>query len=425
MATRRRRHADEETQLLVESSINSQPPPQGSFSSQLPPQASFYSQPPPESSLYSQPPPQASFYSQPLPEPSFTSPSHPSPPPAAEIPRLLAIRDAFLTIPLRSVISRKKPLRALLRSTGAHAKANYRIARTHTLNAVQHASLKSVLTVLNDNFPGDDSTHRFTSSITDANTTDDDLAALADTIDRGLIAFAANDAHTRPHDTSPASSTWSPTPRRCSNASTQHDEEPNADPCCLCTTPGCTETNIVPSTSHSTDFWDFIALFRGPIAVLSLKTAAGIGLLNTLWLCRDCRGLFAQSRVSLLPQVVDVTPPFAFPYDPCEVANYALVLEFPGGIEGAVVDVLRDDGTARRMMPGDMFLFRTDDAKNLPLPHPLLLQINVVCNRMVVLRRAAGYPVGGEGVVVGDERTEEKEQHARELGIKKRRGNSA
>lgn len=70
-----------------------------------------------------------------------------------------------------------------------------------------------------------------------------------------------------------------------------------------------------------------------------------------------------------------------------------MVVEFPAGLQDVAIAILQDDGEFTRLRPGHVVTMRTADPAKLPLPHPLLLQLHVVCSRMVVLRAAAGYPV--------------------------------
>lgn len=277
------------------------------------------------------------------------------------------------------------------------------------LNEIQRASLTALLAVLNDNFPGDFATETLTIYISDSElTNDNDLAWFANTIDRGLIAFLGKDGHIADLNVLPSK----PTPL-ATEAQTYEPtiEKPNANRCRICNAAECIPTHIVPS-NESADFWAFIGLFRVTNVISSLKAAARChdatgpeNPLNILNLCHNCRCLFTNSLVSFLPQIVESKPVFALPYDPRMVTSYKVVSEFPGGLKSAVIKIMDHDNRSKCLLPGDVFALNTVDAMKCPLPHPALLQVNVLCSRMVNMRNAIGYPVvipaeGGEGTAV-------------------------
>ncbi|KAL0630768.1 hypothetical protein Q9L58_010383 [Maublancomyces gigas] len=109
-----------------------------------------------------------------------------------------------------------------------------------------------------------------------------------------------------------------------------------------------------------------------------------------------------------------------FPDDPRKVAQYQVIVEFPGGMQHVSVPILQEDGEFKRMRPGHVLTLRTADARALPLPHPLLLQLHAVCSRMVIMRAAAGHPVlSDDALQVTEEDTDEQEkEHYGQFGGK-------
>lgn len=151
-----------------------------------------------------------------------------------------------------------------------------------------------------------------------------------------------------------------------------------------------------------------MSIFHGVVATSALKAAAldpdpenSDNLMNVIYLCHNCHVLLDKPLVSLVPQILE-DPTTIFPYDPRAVDHYDVVVEFPGGLEPANIAVLQEDKEYKRMRPGHVLTLRTADPATLPLPHPLLLQLHVVCSRMVVIRAAAGYPVLIDGSSDGD-----------------------
>lgn len=365
--------------------------------------------------------------------------STPPQPPTVSPPlckeRVLAPREMFLTIRHRARDVHEKSISALAEPTGVHALAHTRVTNSPVLSDVQRASLVVLLTILNDYFPGDPMTTKFTLSIACTSLTDGDaLAALADTIDKGLLAFRAKCS---PHDTPSSNLTpliaRSPTspPLDCTPTTTTIDPPATGVPkralgskqsgwttashkiraackardgyrCRLCKLPYYQSAHIIPFSaqdSRDLEFWSFVALFRGANATATLKATAlapdrnnSYNLMNMIQLCPNCHYLFSRQWVSLIPQIIE-DPAFVFPYDPRVVTQYDVVVEFPAGSSVAPIPVMEDDGTGKWMRPGYVFTLRTPDPATLPLPHPLLLQLNVLCSRMVAMRATIGYPV--------------------------------
>lgn len=351
--------------------------------------------------------------------------SNAAPPPEPVLPRVLASRELFFSIPLRPVAVRDQPLRAFTGPTASHLLANTRVTNTDTiLNGLQRASLTAVLAVLNDYFPNDEITRAFTDSVADITGTNNTaLATFADKIDLGLIAFLAkrggqsntpDNQAIAPDTNSSISSTTAVPPKRArvskkSGRSSRRQKIRDAcrtrddEECRLCKDGMGLTAHILPFSlqqgRRSIDFWAFVAMFRGVEATDQLKAAAlepdpkdPDNIMNVIFLCSKCHTLFDSTMVSLIPQILE-SPHSVFPYDPRMVDHYDAVVEFPAGLRRAVVSILQDDGEVKRMRPGHVLTLRTGDPRNLPLPHPLLLQLHAICSRMVVMRAAAGYPV--------------------------------
>lgn len=353
--------------------------------------------------------------------------------PASAVKLVLAPREMFFSIPLRTLAVRGQSIQALSSPCGGHALANTRIAATASLNSLQRASLTSMLTILNDYFPDDDSSKLLTLSLADISQTNDaTLSSMADTIDLGLIAFLAKGGgqHSTPdQDPEPAisaaessSSATAVAHKRArvsnqSGRSTRSQKVKNAciardgDRCRLCNLVECVSAHILPFSLHgrkTVNFWSFVSMFRGADGTASLKAAAlspdpdnADNILNVIQLCRNCHNLLDKSLLTLVPQIVE-DPATVFPYDPHAVRQYGVVAEFPAGLQRAIIPILQDDGELHLMRPGQVLTLCTADPILLPLPHPLLFQLHVICSRMVIMRAAAGYPVLSEHQSDGD-----------------------
>lgn len=301
------------------------------------------------------------------------------------------------------------------------------------ISGVQRASLVVLLTILNDYFPRDPITIEFTRGIAFTGQAEDALlASLAEIIDNGLVAFRARGGpyHTGsltppliaqpsssvPLDRIPTVTTTDPTgtnvtlhTRGSSRAgmTTRSETIRNAciardgDICRLCNIPHSLTAHIILSAhgSRNLDLWSFVAMFRGGDATASVKAAAldpdptnPDNLMNVIQLCANCQRSFDAQRVSLVPQILE-DPASVFPYDPRVVTQYDVVVEFPEGSSQAGIPAIQNNRNLRWVRPGHVITLRTADPTTHPLPHPLLLQLHVLCSRMVVMRAAAGYPV--------------------------------
>lgn len=335
----------------------------------------------------------------------------------------------FFSIPLRPLAVHADPIRPLPVSRAGHLQANARLSDPTTmLNGLQRASLTALLALLNDYFSDAATTISLMRSVGDPAETDDTaLGTLADKIDLGLIAFLAKRGQPNtadavvpssptaaPHGASSASSTTAVPPPKRSRISKESGRSKRRDKiraacksrdgqkCRLCKGEIGLSAHILPFSlqgRRTVDFWAFIAMFRGASATADLRAAAldpdpttTDNILNVIFLCSNCHVLLDKPMVSLIPQILE-SPRSVFPYDPRAVAQYDVVIEFPGGLRGAAIAILQDDGEFKRMRPGHVLTLQTADSANLPLPHPLLLQLHAVCSRMVVMRAAAGYPV--------------------------------
>lgn len=342
---------------------------------------------------------------------------------------VLASREMFFSIPLRPAVMHADPIRSLPVPVcdAGHLRANTRLSDPATLlNGLQRASLTALLALLNDYFGDAETTSYLTRSVGDPAGTDDTaLATLADQIDLGLIAFLAKRGPSNKADTNlpstPASdganSTTSTTavqpPKRTHNSKksgrsnrTQKIRAAcisrDGGQCRLCNDKTGVTAHILPFSlqgRRTLDFWAFIAMFKGTQATTQLKNAAldpepnkTDNILNVIYLCVKCHVLLDTTKISLLPQILENVGS-VFPYNPRTVEEYNVVVEFPAGLQDVAIAILQDDGEFKRLRPGHVLTMHTADPAKLPLPHPLLLQLHVICSRMVVLRAAAGYPV--------------------------------
>lgn len=347
------------------------------------------------------------------------------------VPPVLATREMFFSIPLRPVAVHADPIRSLAVPGDAteHLRANTRLSDPATLlNGLQRASLTALLALLNDNFGDEVTTRSLTRSVGDpAGTDDTTLATLADKIDLGLIAFLAKRGPSNNADTtlpasdvatSTSSTTAVPPPKRThiSKKSGRSNRTQKVRAACiardggqcrLCHDKTGISAHILPFSlqgRRTLDFWAFIAMFKGTQATAQLKDAAldpepnkTDNILNVIYLCVKCHVLLDTTKISLIPQILE-SPGSVFPYNPRTVEQYEVVVEFPAGLQDVAIAILQDDGEFKRLRPGHVLTMHTADPAKLPLPHPLLLQLHVICSRMVVLRAAAGYPV-----LVGDD----------------------
>lgn len=398
------------------------------------------------------------------PDEDVTAPTNTSS--APEVPPVLAPREMFFSIPLRPVAEHADPIRSLPPPVddAGHVRATTRLSDPATsLNGLQRASLTALLTLLTDYFRDAETTRSLTRSIGDPVGTDDTaLATLADKIDLGLIAFLAQRGPSNNTDTtlpsttssdtanSSSSTTAVPPPKRPhrshrSGRSTRTQKVREAcisrdgGQCRLCNDKTGLSAHILPFSlqgRRAVDFWGLIAMFKGASATAHIQAAAldpdpskTDNILNVMYLCVKCHVLLDTTKVSLLPQILE-SGSSLFPYNPRSVHEYDVIVEFPAGLQDVVIAILQPDGEFKRLRPGHAFTMRTADAVELPLPHPLLLQLHAVCSRMVVLRAAAGYPVLGgddesdgemvvvDGVALGEEEEQEGSEWFGEFGGK-------
>lgn len=359
-------------------------------------------------------------------------------PPPLNLPRVLASREMFFSIPLRAVAVRDLTVEALPGPQAVHGRANTRLADPATiLNSLQRASLTAVLAVLNDYFPCE-TTRQLTDSVANITQTNDTtLASLADKIDLGLIAFLAKrgaaqsntpDAMSPPvPDSRITGSSATVVPPKRARVSKKSGRSHRSDKiraacgarddkkCRICKGGVGISAHILPFSLQgrkTVDFWSFVAIFKGIEATAELKAAAfdpdpndADNIMNVIFLCFNCHAFLDKQLISLIPQILE-SPASVFPYDPRIVDCYDAVVEFPQGLQDIIVSILQADGEVKRMRPGHVLTLQTADPENLPLPHPLLLQLHVICSRMVVMRAAAGYPVltddGSDGDTVFD-----------------------
>lgn len=156
------------------------------------------------------------------------------------------------------------------------------------------------------------------------------------------------------------------------------------------------------------DFWAFVAMFQGTLDTADLKAAAldpdpntTDNILNIIFLCHNCHVLLDKPMISLIPPILK--SPSVFAYDPRIVTKYnprivtqyypPILIKFLGRLRDAAIAILQVEGEFKRMRLRHVLMLQTADSANLPLPHPLLLQLHVVCSRMVVMRAAAGCSV--------------------------------
>lgn len=79
-------------------------------------------------------------------------------------------------------------------------------------------------------------------------------------------------------------------------------------------------------------------------------------------------------------------------------SQYNATVEFPSAKKFTTIACWEYDedgelGLAGKLVPGRVISLTTNDALDLPLPHPLLFQLHALICRVVGLKAAAGYPL--------------------------------
>lgn len=196
----------------------------------------------------------------------------------------------------------------------------------------------------------------------------------------------------------------------------------DSERCRICDGGQGISAHVIPFSlrdGKAVDFWKLVAMFRGEAETRQMKTYAlepdaenADNILNVVCMCRNCHHLYDHAAITLVPDID--APGVDFPYTPWKQSAYDVTVEFPGGCDRDVKVLSETEaGDVFRIKPGHRLSWRTDDPEKYPLPHPLLLQLHVVCSRMVKLRAGAGwraqdgYSEGGqtawEEAEVGDE----------------------
>lgn len=166
------------------------------------------------------------------------------------------------------------------------------------------------------------------------------------------------------------------------------------------------------------DFWKFVELFRGVEATAALRAVAlarNTDTVRNVWfLCTACHNGFDHGKLSVYPwsrwDHVSLWPRAdklgIFPL-PCQshwsakkiyCAQYPATIEFPRGNQAIHIACWKREPRGRTVYDktldeGHRITLLTDNALDLPLPHPLLFQIHAIICRVVALKAAAGYPL--------------------------------
>lgn len=340
--------------------------------------------------------------------------------------RVLADRQLFLTVPRGSIGIQNLSSFALAVALDTYNRTERYVAISPDLNGLQRASLTAVLSILSNFFSRDYATLRFATSLDDAiRAGDGALASFADKIDQGLVAFVRHGCDCRQIN-APDSAPSGPSTGSSSSSATATTREPKCGrfskicgrsqrqkinaacitregrKCFICQVTQCVSAHIIPFTgqgSQTLNFWNFVGIFRGVAAAAQLKAAALAPdpesldtLMNTICLCHNCQVLFHEASLTFIPMVFK-DPSIRYPFDPHAVEHYNVRIVFAGNFSTTVVGIVQHNGELVRMRPGHVFTFNTTDPTTRPLPHPLLIELHLVCSRMVTLRTAAGYPV--------------------------------
>lgn len=262
----------------------------------------------------------------------------------------------------------------------------------------------------------------------------DEIKDLADTIEKGLDAFAAlggGSSVKAPSET--GSSTGEPSelgvstgPRKRQRIGPSYRSakvrqhcairDPN---CQICNAKGGDVSHIIPYSvkdKKAIDFWKFVELFSGPQATMALKAIALapnpdlVDNLKNVWtLCKTCHELFGRAKLAIIPDLDGLTYPFdanststvSFSLPPAVQPltcrhQYNAAIEFPSGNDGIGIASWRHEPNGRARLvrqldEGDVITLSTHNALGLPLPHPLLFQLHAIISRVIGMKAAAGF----------------------------------
>lgn len=204
---------------------------------------------------------------------------------------------------------------------------------SHLTQSMQ-LNLKSILTVIHTQLmPSPSLTNPLITRVASLDTSPEELVMIAETIDSGLSAFLARGgggAHKsrKPAPPTPSSAEpISPSETRAKSSSSTRSTivrtrcaERDHRSCLLTNRRGVVlVSHIIPFSvrdTSATDFWKFIALFRGEAATAALKNAAlGAGnstdTLRNVWcLATDVHEAFDDGRLTVIPQLDETQVPY-------------------------------------------------------------------------------------------------------------------
>lgn len=214
---------------------------------------------------------------------------------------------------------------------------------TSHLTPAMRAGLTSLLSTLQTDLPPGDASHPLITRIASTVTSDDTLREMANTIDAGLLAFAARGGRLPPVPIPiPLASAPSPPPTtsvvdrpKSTSSSRSHRihrdcAQRDKSTCILTGKRGAgIVAHLLPFSiraSKAVDFWAFLALFYGAAETAALKTVT-LGsahnmdvLANVAWMSDDAHRYFGLGQIALLP-VLTATQ---LPYHPHLVAEVSI-----------------------------------------------------------------------------------------------------
>lgn len=274
-------------------------------------------------------------------------------------------------------------------------------------------AVRALLSVLDTHLRPSPSTHHpFVTKIASPNTSVDELEVFAECILAGLKAFIASGG--REGGGAPARSP-SGVGFLTSNYSQTAKDRCTLQDRSYCQITRQRGTQQVPleachilvdpiKDDKASDFWKFIGMFLGhekaekiQAVTLSPRTSSTDCIQNMVLLGEASYKPFNAGVLALVPNLADII----FPYNMATATGYTATVEMPFGSQETLIPVwewkLDGQGTPKGsfshfLKPGDQVTFTTTDAKTMPLPHPLLLQLHALVSRVVFIMAGAGCP---------------------------------
>lgn len=274
-------------------------------------------------------------------------------------------------------------------------------------------AVRALLSVLDTHLRPSPSTHHpFVIKIASPNTSVDELEVFAECILTGLKAFVVSgereggDVPARPpSEIAFLTSNYSETAKeRCTLRDRSYCQITRQKGTQQVPLEACHIFVYSTKDNKASGFWKFIAMFLGHEKAEKMKamtssprTSSTDCIQNMMLLGEASHKPFNVGVLALVPNLADMI----FPYDISATTSYTATIEMPFGSQETFIPVwewkLDGQGTSKGsfshfLKPGDQVTFTTTDAKTMPLPHPLLLQLHTLVSRIVFMMAGAGCP---------------------------------